>query len=188
MAQTAAAVSARGLDWHAMLEDVAVRMSALVPGDLEVRVVVFVGVGTSNGWVTRLTGRATVFLAAELAAASPFDAILAAHELTHAGQHLLSPAWEAMDYPIGAHAFAEGLATYVSELAYPGHGEDEYLWFDSAHGSGCATANRSGPRPSPLWGELSTSRVEARRNANSSLPARSVMVAVSPAGSGSTQG
>jgi len=133
MVQTAERLAASGLDWHGLLDDVAARMTALVPEDLEVPVVVFVGTGTSNGWVTPLGGRSTVFLAAELAAPPPFEAVLTAHELTHAAQYLLNPAWEAADYPVGANAFAEGLATFVSSLAYPGLGDDEYLWFDSAH-------------------------------------------------------
>ena len=133
MVQTAERLAASGLDWHWLLDDVAARMTAHVPGDLEVPVVVFVGMGTSNGWVTPLGGRATVFLAAELAAPPPFEAVLIAHELTHAAQHLLTPTWEAADYPLGAHAFAEGLATHLSSLAYPGHADDEYLWFDSIH-------------------------------------------------------
>jgi len=133
MVQTAARLAASGLDWHGLLGDVAARMTALAPGELDIPVVVFVGMGTSNGWVTPLGGRATVFLAAELAAPPPFDAVAAAHELTHAAQHLLNPAWEATDYPLGAHVFAEGLATYLSALAYPGHADDEYLWVDSTH-------------------------------------------------------
>ena len=133
MVQTAKRLAAAGLDWHGLLDDVAARMTALVPGDLEVPVVVFVGTGSSNGWVTPLGGRATVFLAAELAAPPPFNAVLAAHELTHAAQNLLNPAWEATDYPLGAYAFEEGLATYLSALTYPGHADDEYLWFDSNH-------------------------------------------------------
>lgn len=133
MVQTAERLADAEVDWHGQLEDVAARMTAVVPGDLEVPVVVFVGMGTSNGWVTPLGGRATVFLAAELAAPPPFGTVLTAHELTHAAQHLLNSAWEASDYPLGAHAFAEGLATYLSALAYPGHADDEYLWFDSTH-------------------------------------------------------
>jgi hypothetical protein len=121
------------VDWHRLLGDVVARLTALVPRDLEIPVVVFVGMGTSNGWVTRLAERATVFLAAELAAPDPFNAVLVAHELTHAAQHVLSPAWEATDYPIGAHVFAEGLGTYVSSVAYPGYADDEYLWVDSTH-------------------------------------------------------
>lgn len=133
MVQAAEGLAASGQDWRELIDDVAARMTGLVPGDLEIPVVVFVGMGTSNGWVTRLGGRATVFLAAEVAAPPPFDAVVAAHELTHAAQHLLDPAWEATDYPIGSHAFAEGLGTYLSAVAYPGHADDEYLWVDSTH-------------------------------------------------------
>lgn len=133
MVQTAEAVHAAGVGWRDLLDSVAARMSVLVPGALEVPVLVFIGMGTSNGWVTNLGGRATVFLAVELAAQPPLDRVLIAHELTHAAEHLLNPEWEASDYPLGAHAFAEGLGTFASQLAYPGHTDDEYLWLDSAH-------------------------------------------------------
>ena len=133
MVQTAERLGGSRLDWPGLFADAAVRITALVGGDLEVSVVVFVGVGTSNGWVTNLRGHATVFMAAELTARPPLDRVLIAHELTHTAQHLLKPEWEASDYPIGAHIFAEGLGTFVSELAYPGHHDDEYLWVDSAH-------------------------------------------------------
>lgn len=46
---------------------------------------------------------------------------------------MLTPAWIADDYPIGALVFAEGLGTYLSALAYPGRRDDEYLWMDSIH-------------------------------------------------------
>jgi hypothetical protein len=133
MVHTAEQLTAAGTDWHRLLADVAARMTALVSADLEIPVVVFVGMGTSNGWVTELRGRETVFLAAELAAPPPFDAVLIAHEMTHAVQDLMQPAWAAEDYRIGALIFAEGLGTHVSALAYPGHTDDEYLWVDTAH-------------------------------------------------------
>jgi hypothetical protein len=133
MVQTAERLTTAGLDWPGLLQDVAARMTALVPTDHEIPVVVFVGMGTSNGWVTQLRGQETVFLAAELAAPPPFDAVLIAHELTHALQYLMHPGWAAEDYALGALAFAEGLGTYVSALAYPGHGDNEYLWVDASH-------------------------------------------------------
>jgi len=154
MVQTAERIAAAGLDWHGLLDDVTARMTALVPGDLEVPVVVFVGTGTSNGWVTPLGGRSTVFLAAEVAAPPPFDAVLTAHELTHAAQYSLKPAWEAADNPVGANAFAEGLATYLSALACPGYGDDEYLWFDSTHQQWLRDCERAWPTAAASLAEV----------------------------------
>lgn len=133
MASTAARLRAAAIDWPGLLEEVTAVLSALIDADLEIPVVVFVGMGTSNGWVTALAGQQTVFLAAELVPNRTQGAVLAAHEATHAVQHLLDPSWDSDDYPVGAHTFAEGLATQVSAVAVPGRCDDEYLWFDSAH-------------------------------------------------------
>lgn len=57
MVETAARLVDGGVDWHRLLGDVVARLTALVPRDLEIPVVVFVGMGTSNGWVTRLAER-----------------------------------------------------------------------------------------------------------------------------------
>lgn len=72
-------------------------------------------------------------LAAELAPPPPLLSILVAHEATHAVQSTLDCAWDGDDYTLGALLFAEGLATYVSALAFPGLPWDHYLWFDSSH-------------------------------------------------------
>jgi hypothetical protein len=133
MVETAQRLITTGANWPGLLSDVVARMSALVPADLEIPVVVFVGMGTSNGWVTQLRERETVFLAAEIAPRPPFDAVLIAHEATHALQDLMHPQWAAEEYALGGLAFAEGLATHASALAYPGHADEEYLWFDAIH-------------------------------------------------------
>jgi hypothetical protein len=145
MAATAARLRAAAVDWPGLLEYVAVGMAPLVGADLEVPVVVFVGMGTSNGWVTDLGGRRTVFLAAELIPDPALGAVLAAHELTHVVQHLLNPAWDGAGYPIAAHAYAEGLATHVSAVAVPGRRDDEYLWFDGVHQPWLADCERAWP-------------------------------------------
>lgn len=121
------------MDWQGLLADAAARLTVLMPGPVEVPVVVFVGMGSSNGWVTSLRGRPTVFLAAELTPPAPMRVVLAAHELTHAIQQLGEPGWQAQDYPLGALLLAEGVGTYVSSLVQPGHGDDEYLWLDTGH-------------------------------------------------------
>jgi hypothetical protein len=133
MPATAARLRTAAVDWPGLLEQVTAAMAPLVEADVELPVVVFVGMGTSNGWVTTLAGRRTVFLAAEFIPDPALGAVLAAHELTHAVQHLLNPAWDRSGYPIAAHAFAEGLATHVSAVAVPGRRDDEYLWFDGTH-------------------------------------------------------
>ena len=122
-------------------------MTPLVDRDVEIPVIVFVGMGTSNGWVTSLDGCRTVFLAAELIPDPAMGAVLAAHELTHALHHLANSGWDAGDYPVSALTFAEGLATHLSAVAVPGHRDDEYLWFDGSHQqwlTECDTSGRPG--------------------------------------------
>lgn len=133
MAATAAGLRAASLDWKGLLSRVASAMTSLVEFDVEIPVAVFVGMSTSNGWVTSLGGQQTVFLAAELISDLALGAVLAAHELTHALQLLADPEWGAGDYPLSALTFAEGLATHLSAVAVPGHRDDEYLWFDATH-------------------------------------------------------
>jgi hypothetical protein len=154
MAETAERLASTATDWPGLLEDVAARMTELVPADLEIPVVVFVGMGASNGWVTQLHGRETVFLAAEIAAPPPFDEVLIAHEVTHAVQDLMHPVWAAEDYALGALAFAEGLATHVSALAYPGHADDEYLWFDASHQQWLRDCEQAWPTAAAAFGHV----------------------------------
>jgi hypothetical protein len=149
MVETAERLHASGSYWQDLFADAGARITALTDGDYEVPVVVFVGVGTSNGWVTHLDGRATVFIAAELSAQPTFDRVLIAHELTHAAQHASDPEWEASDYPIGALVFAEGLGTLVSQYAYSGHRDDEYLWLDSTHQQWLQECEQAWPTAAP---------------------------------------
>lgn len=132
MQETAERVQARSSEWRQVIEETAAVLSDFLP-DIEIPAVMFVGSGTSNGWATSLNGKITVFLAAELAPPPPLLSILVAHEATHAVQSTLDCAWAGDDYTIGALLFAEGLATYVSALAFPGLPWDHYLWFDSSH-------------------------------------------------------
>lgn len=71
MMQTAERIEASGPDWHTLLNDVTTQLTPMVPGDVDVPVVVLVGTGPSNGWVTQLAGRTRVFFAAEVAARLP---------------------------------------------------------------------------------------------------------------------
>jgi len=154
MVDTAARLRAAAINWVGLLEQVTAAMTPLVGADVEVPVVVFVGMGTSNGWVTTLAGQRTVFLAAECIPDRTMGAVLAAHELTHAVQDRLNPAWADDGYPLGAHTFAEGLATHVSTVAVPGFRDEDYLWFDTTHRAWLADCERVWPVAAAALGEV----------------------------------
>jgi len=145
MAVTAARLRTAAIDWPAVLEQVATVLTPLVDADVTVPVVVFVGMNTSNGWVTSFVGHRTMFIAAECVPDRTRGAVLAAHEATHAVQDLLDPAWASDDLTLGAHTFAEGLATDVSAVAVPVHRDDEYLWFDATHQQWLTDCERAWP-------------------------------------------
>lgn len=92
------------------------------------RCVLLVGVGGANGWVTRLNGAPTLFLALERLPDPPYDAVLVAHELIH----LFHPDGEGPD-TVASRLWAEGAATALSRLLRPGHADSAYLWFDDDH-------------------------------------------------------
>lgn len=129
---TAERLHAANTDWRSVVHESIETLDGLVP-DVEVPVVVFVGMGTSNGWVTTYRGHTTLFLAAEQAPPAHLLPVLVAHEGVHAVQQIVERDWDDDVYTIAASTFAEGLATYASTLAVAGLRDDQYLWFDDEH-------------------------------------------------------
>jgi hypothetical protein len=105
------------------------RAAGLIDDDLDV--VLMVGGHTSNGWVTDLDGRDTVFLALEFLGDPPYDGVLVSHEALHVA-HLRRGAgvWPEDG---AASLFQEGLAVAVSRALHPGLPDSAYLWHDDAH-------------------------------------------------------
>jgi hypothetical protein len=101
----------------------------LIDDDLDV--VLLVGGHTSNGWVTELDGRSTLFLALELLGEPPYDAVL----LTHEAFHVAHAQHGAEEWPedCAGSLFQEGLAVAVSREVHPGLSDSSYLWFDGEH-------------------------------------------------------
>jgi hypothetical protein len=105
------------------------RGEGLLEDDLDV--VLLVGGHTSNGWVTGLDGRATLFLALESLGEPPYDGVL----LTHEAFHVAHSQHEAETWPedCAGSLFQEGLAVAVSREVHPGLSDSAYLWFDGDH-------------------------------------------------------
>ena len=101
----------------------------LIDDDLDV--VLMVGAHTSNGWVTDLDRRATLFLALEFLGEPPHDAVL----LTHEALHVAHSPHGAQDWPddCGSDLFQEGLAVAVPREMHPGQSDSAYLWNDEDH-------------------------------------------------------
>lgn len=104
------------------------QLSAMGLTDQPLRVVLLVGVGSSNGWVAPVDGRPTLFLALELLPDPPFDQVLIAHESIHTIQ-------PGVDWPatVAADLWREGCATALSRQLCAGHEDSAYLWFDAHH-------------------------------------------------------
>lgn len=124
-------VASRESRARALLESTERAMQALGLLAEEVDAVLLVGVGGSNGWVTRWAGAPTLFLALEVLPEPPYDEILVAHEMTH----LVHEREHQETWPetVGTRLFSEGLAGALSRHIVPGHRLDAYLWFDDAH-------------------------------------------------------
>lgn len=101
----------------------------LIEDDLDV--VLMVGGHTSNGWVTDLDGRDTLFLALEFLGEPPHDAVL----LTHEAFHVAHSRHGAQDWPddCASDLFQEGLAVAVTREVHPGLSDSAYLWNDEDH-------------------------------------------------------
>ncbi len=113
----------------------------LIHDDLDV--VLLVGGHTSNGWVTELDGRSTLFLALEFLGEPPYDAVL----LTHEAFHVAHSRHGAGSWPedCASDLFQEGLAVAVSRELHPGLPESAYLWFDDGHDDWAAACAAVGP-------------------------------------------
>ena len=110
----------------------------------ELRFVIFVGLFSSNAWVSDFRGGPTTFFAVERLPDSPGDEILIAHECVHQLHRLLSTdRWD--DQRVTHLLFQEGLATAVSEEIVPGRGEAEYLWFEGGFTDWLAECRRCWP-------------------------------------------
>jgi len=99
--------------------------------DDELDVVLMVGGHTSNGWVTDLDGRDTMFLALEFLGDPPYDGVLVSHEAFHVA-HLRHGAGSWPEDG-AASLFQEGLAVAVSRALHPGLPDSAYLWNDDDH-------------------------------------------------------
>jgi len=105
------------------------RADGLLSDDLDV--VLLVGGRTSNGWVTKLDGVDTLFLALEFLGDPPYDGVLASHEAFYVAHSRHG----AEEWPedCAAALFSEGIATAVSRTVHLGLADGAYLWFDDAH-------------------------------------------------------
>lgn len=117
---------ARRLAEHA---ERAFRTAGLIDDDLDV--VLMVGGHTSDGWVTELDGRDTIFLALEYLGDPPYDGVLVSHEAFHVAHARHGAGGWPEDG--AASLFLEGLAVVVSRALHPGLPDSAYLWMDDAH-------------------------------------------------------
>lgn len=117
---------ARRLAEHA---ERSLRADGLIDDDLDV--VLLVGGHTSNGWVTELDGRDTMFLALEYLGDPPYDGVLVSHEAFHVAHLRHGAATWPEDG--AASLFQEGLAVAVSRELHPGLLDSAYLWNDEDH-------------------------------------------------------
>ena len=147
----------------------------LLPGK-DMPVVLMVGVGSSNGWVTPFRREPTLFLALEFLGQPPGDEILINHETVHLAHQLAAPQWaQQADSSVAGALFFEGLATAMSRVLCPGHSDSQYCWFDDEHADWadeCAKA--AGPAAAKMIDELDVSRPEVVRHWFAGGPGSSV--------------
>jgi hypothetical protein len=135
------------------------RSEGLIDDDLDV--VLMVGGHTSDGWVTELGGRTTLFIAVEFLGDPPFDAILLSHEAFHVAHSRYGA--ETWPEDCASSLFQEGFAVAVTRDLHPGLAESAYLWFDGAHGDWVDDCVRLAPRiAARALAELDTSYDELR--------------------------
>ena len=118
---------------------------ALAAADADVPAVAMVGLGTSNGWVSEVDGRYTLFLAVEQIGDIDGARILAAHELAHALQLPLPEQPWPEDGTLGETVYAEGFATALTIELLPQYGLAEHLWFGTGYENWLAEAERALP-------------------------------------------
>jgi hypothetical protein len=104
------------------------RLASHVTLEGQLRYVVMIGVGDSNGWVITFDERPTLFLAVELLPDAPYDEILVLHELVHVA-HQEQASFDDDDSSVADVLLQEGLATALSARLRPGFDHDDYLWF-----------------------------------------------------------
>lgn len=93
-------------------------------------VVLFVGCGSSNGFVTEIAGRPTVFICPETFTESTDIAVLLTHEIAHATHELvLGEAVRPYDWDPHWALFYEGFAVHASTVMMPGLPDARYYWF-----------------------------------------------------------
>lgn len=130
------------------------RAARLIDDDLDV--VLLVGGHTSDGWVTELDGRDTIFLALEFLGDPPYDGVLVSHEAFHVAHARHGAGGWPEDG--AASLFQEGLAVAVSRELHPGLPDSAYLWSDDAHGSWVEECAELGPElAARMLGALDTS-------------------------------
>ena len=94
--------------------------------DIDLPVVLLVGLYSSDGWGTVFEGRPTIFFAVEYVPPPPFLDMFLVHELAHAVHLELGAAdWRGT---IGEALFLEGLAMTVSQQVVPGFSDATYAW------------------------------------------------------------
>jgi len=118
---------------------------ALAAAHAEMPAVALVGLGRSNGWVSEVDGRYTLFLAVEQIADVDGARILAAHELAHALQLPLPAQPWPEDGTLGETIYAEGFATALTAELLPEYELAEHLWFGTGYESWLAECERALP-------------------------------------------
>lgn len=109
---------------------------------LQVPCVSLVGLVRSNGWVSEVEGKHTLFLAIEQLPDVSSAQILAAHEMAHALQLPLPETPWPEDGPLGNAIYAEGFATGLTAELMPSFGLAEHLWFGPGYDDWLADCER----------------------------------------------
>ncbi|MFD0599053.1 hypothetical protein ACFQZ4_47715 [Catellatospora coxensis] len=113
--------------------------------DLTVPCISMVGMARSNGWVSEVDGRHTLFLAVEQIPDADAARILATHEMAHAIQLPMPATPWPQDGPLGHGIFAEGFATRLTVELLPEYGIAEHLWFGPGYDGWMAECERRLP-------------------------------------------
>ncbi|MEU4220580.1 hypothetical protein [Actinoplanes sp. NPDC026623] len=99
-----------------------------LPDAGRVDTVLLVGMGAANGWVTRVNGEPTLFLAVDQLPEPGFDVVLALHEMIHA-EHQRRAAYDWPGSRFDADLFREGLAVSATTRLLPEIDGSGHLWF-----------------------------------------------------------
>jgi hypothetical protein len=115
---------------------------ALQADHLNVPCVSLVGLARSNGWVSRVDGRHTLFIAIEQVPDEVCAQILSTHEMAHALQLPLSETPWPENGPLGHGIYTEGFATALTAELMPSFGLAEHLWFGPGYDDWLAECER----------------------------------------------